>query len=75
MERKLANLEVCDLVTYNKEGEKKEEYSESRFNSIKELKEVIAKVYEASDNALKDNNEEVFEKLQQLINEYSHTQF
>lgn len=75
MERQLANLEVCDLVSYNKDGDKKEEYSERRFNDIKELKEKIAKVYEASDNALKENNEEVFEKLQQVINENTYNQY
>jgi hypothetical protein len=75
METKLANLEVCDLITYGKEGEKKEEYSEGRFNSIKELKERISKMYEASDNALKDNNEEVFEKLEQVINENASYQY
>jgi hypothetical protein len=73
MERKLELLEVCDLVTYNKEGEKKEEYSENRFNSIKELKEKIAKLYDASDNALKDNNEEVFAVLDTTIITFKQT--
>lgn len=75
MEQKLSKLEVCDLITYGKEGDKKEEYSENRFNSIKELKERISKMYEASDNALKDNNEDVFEKLEQVINENASYQY
>lgn len=72
LERNLANLEVADVVTYGKDGEKSEAYSESRFNSIKEMKKSIAKVYEASDNALSKNNEEVFLELEKLIGEFSY---
>lgn len=75
MEAKLGLLEVCDLVTYNKDGEKKEEYSENRFNAIKELKEKITKLYDASDNALKENNEEVFAVLDTTIITFKQTCF
>lgn len=71
-EQKLARLEVADVVTYDKAGTKQESYSEKRFNDIKELKESIAKVYDASDNALKDNNEEVFDKLDEVMREVYH---
>lgn len=67
MERKLANLEIADVVTYDKNGIKQEAFSEKRFNDIKELKESIAKVYEASDSALKENNEEVFQVLSNVL--------
>ncbi len=72
MEKKQANLEVADVVTFDKDGVKQEVYSEQRFNQIKEIKESIAKIYEASDNALKENNEEVFQKLQEVLREESH---
>lgn len=72
MEKKQANLEVADVVTFDKDGVKQEVYSEQRFNQIKEIKESIAKIYEASDNALKENNEEVFQKLQEVLCEESH---
>lgn len=72
MEKKQANLEVADVVTFDKDGVKQEVYSEQRFNQIKEIKESIAKVYEASDNALKENNEEVFQKLQEVLREESN---
>lgn len=68
MENKLQILEVCDVVTYDKNGVKQESYSETRFTKVKELKEGITKVYDASDNALKLNNEEVFEELKMVIN-------
>ena len=72
MEKKQANLEVADVVTFDKDGVKQDVYSEQRFNQIKEIKESIAKVYEASDNALKENNEEVFQKLQEVLREESN---
>lgn len=72
MEKKQANLEVADVVTFDKDGVKQEVYSEQRFNQIKEIKESIAKIYEASDNALKENNEEVFQKLQEVLREESY---
>lgn len=68
MENKLQLLEVCDVVNYDKNGVKQESYSETRFTKVKELKEGIAKVYDASDEALKLNNEEVFEELKKVIN-------
>lgn len=72
MEKKQADLEVADVVTFDKDGVKQEVYSENRFNQIKEIKESIAKIYEASDNALTENNEEVFQKLQDVLREESH---
>jgi hypothetical protein len=67
LENKLQLLEVCDVVTYDKDGVKQESYSETRFVKVKELKEGIAKVYDASDEALTLNNEDVFGKLQTVI--------
>lgn len=72
MEKKQADLEVADVVTFDKDGVKQEVYSEQRFNQIKEIKESIAKIYQASDNALKENNEEVFQKLQEVLRDESH---
>jgi Flp pilus assembly CpaE family ATPase len=72
MEKKQADLEVADVVTFDKDGVKQEVYSEQRFNQIKEIKESIAKIYQASDNALKENNEEVFQKLQEVLREESN---
>lgn len=68
MENKLQLLEVCDVVTYDKDGVKQESYSETRFIKVKELKEGIVTVYNASDEALKLNNEDAFDKLKMVIN-------
>lgn len=67
MEQKLAELEVGDVVTYNKAGDKEAKYSETVFNQIKDLKEKIAKAYEASDMALKENNEEAYKNLAEVM--------
>ena len=63
MEQKLTELEIGDLVSYSKSGDKEVKYSETVFNKINTLKQNIAKAYEASDMALKENNEDAYKNL------------
>lgn len=67
MEQKQTELEVGDLVTYSKAGEKDVKYSEATFNKINLLKENIAKAYEACDMALKENNEDAYRNLTKVM--------
>lgn len=67
----LVLLNVPDVITYDKDGVKQESYSEKRFNCIKDLKENIAKLTHASDEALKENNEAVFSELEKNLREHN----
>lgn len=70
-EQSLVLLNVPDVITYDKDGVKQESYSEKRFNCIKDLKENIAKLTDASDEALKENNEAVFSELEKNLREHN----
>lgn len=70
MEKKQAKLEVGDVVTFSKSGEKEVKYSEPVFNEIKEVKQNIAKAYEAADVALKENTEAAYENLVTVMKEF-----
>ena len=70
-EQFLVLLNVPDVITYDKDGVKQESYSEKRFNCIKDLKENIAKLTDASDEALKENNEAVFSELEKNLREHN----
>lgn len=67
MEQKQTELEVGDLVTFSKSGEKDVKYYEATFNKINLLKENIAKAYEACDMALKENNEDAYRNLTKVM--------
>lgn len=70
MEQKQAELEVGDVVTFSKSGEKEVKYSEPVFNEIKEVKQNIAKAFEAADMALKENTEASYENLVIVMKEF-----
>ena len=70
MEQKQAELEVGDVVTFSKWGEKEVKYSEPVFNEIKEVKQNIAKAFEAADMALKENTEASYENLVIVMKEF-----
>jgi len=67
MEQKQTELEIGDVVTFSKSGEKDVKYSEATFKKINILKENIAKAYEACDMALKENNEDAYKNLTKVM--------